>query len=559
MNASALRYRIGPARSSDDRPCPDARRRGTGDRHRLREMVGRTRGFTVVEVLVAGLVLVVGLIFIAHFFTASAMRVLASDTRSVMAQIATEEIETIRGLQYQDIGTVGGHPPGQLAAVETVNREGSDFEIQRDITYFEDDAYSGPYPANYRRVTVTVTALDSDALDPVVMTTNIAGGAKGGTLDITVTDLSGQGLPDAPLVISDNLLVPHVLINAPTIRTDGTGHLQVPGLTEDPNGGYFVSASYPGYNSAALEQGVVVATGQTTVVQLIMDRLATMHIHLTDQYGTALSGVPLRVTGFLSVSPWTFEQTVTTDSSGNATLEDIRFSTSLEPYFIELVTPHNPPLALPTGVSAPAIDSSFLPLPDGKIPVILDPGQTQTVNLVVSTGPAVTSVSPASGGPSGGTTVVINGANFNGATAVKFGSTDAASFVVDSAARITAVSPAGSGTVDITVTTPNGTSAQVAADQYTYVSLLPPTVQAVSPSSGYRGGGTTVVITGTNFVNVTKVQFGYRDADSFIVESSTTIRAVTPSGWGTVDVTVTNSAGASDTWWGDWFTYTWRR
>ena len=87
------------------------------------------------------------------------MRVLASDTRSLMAQMATEEIETIRGLQYQDVGTVGGHPAGQLAAVETVTVEGRNFQIQRDVTYFEDASYSGPYPANYRRVTITVTPL----------------------------------------------------------------------------------------------------------------------------------------------------------------------------------------------------------------------------------------------------------------------------------------------------------------------------------------------------------------------------------------------------------------
>ncbi len=211
-------------------------------RRRLRN-VHRDNGFTVVEVLVAGMVLVVGLIFIAHFFTGTAMRVLASDTRSLMAQMATQEIETIRGLQYQDIGTVGGQPPGQLAAAETKVVEGRTFQIVREVTYIEDSSYSGPYPANYRRVTVSVAQVDNSALAPVVMTTNIAGGAKGGTLDITVTDLSGAGIPGAHLTITNDVLVPHVLINASAIRTDDSGHLEVPGLTVDPNGGYFVSAS----------------------------------------------------------------------------------------------------------------------------------------------------------------------------------------------------------------------------------------------------------------------------------------------------------------------------
>jgi uncharacterized membrane protein len=64
--------------------------------------------------------------------------------------------------------------------------------------------------------------------------------------------------------------------------------------------------------------------------------------------------------------------------------------------------------------------------------------------------------------------VGITGTGFSGATAVKFGASSAKSFTVNSAISITAVSPKGKGTVDITVTTPGGTSATSAADQFTY-------------------------------------------------------------------------------------------
>ena len=538
------------------RPIKTTKRASTCNKAGTSVRAARADGFSLVEVLVAGMVLVVGLVFIAHFFTATALRVLASDTRSMMAQIATEEIETIRGLQYQDVGTVGGNPAGQLEAEETVTRDGRTFEIRREITFLTDGSYEGPFPGNYRRVTVSVVPLNTSGMDPVVMSTNVAGGAKGGTLDITVTDLSGEPIEGAHLVVWDDLLDPNVLYNNSSIRTDDSGHLQLPGLPEDDEAGYFVSATYGDYNPAALQNGLVLETGVTTVVQLIMDRLATMNIHLTDQFGAPLANVPLRITGYMSVSPWDYDETRTTDSNGDITLEDIRYSTSIQPYFIELVTPHNPPLQLPGGVSTPTVDADFLPLPDGKIPVILDPGQTQTVNLVVSTGPAVTSISPNNGTLFGGTTVVINGSNFSGATAVRFGDTDASSFVVNSATRITAVSPAGWGTVDVTVTTPSGTSAAVAADQYSYY-VYEPTVGTRSPTSGWKGGGTTVIITGTNFVDVTSVMFGTKNAASFVVESTTRIRAVSPAygSTATVHITVTNSAGTSDTWTGDRFTF----
>ena len=60
--------------------------------------------------------------------------------------------------------------------------------------------------------------------------------------------------------------------------------------------------------------------------------------------------------------------------------------------------------------------------------------------------PDVTGVSPSSGPVGGGTSVVITGGGFTGATAVLFGANAATSFTVNSATHITATDPAGSGT-----------------------------------------------------------------------------------------------------------------
>jgi len=90
--------------------------------------------------------------------------------------------------------------------------------------------------------------------------------------------------------------------------------------------------------------------------------------------------------------------------------------------------------------------------------------------------PFVSSLSPNSGPPAGGTSVTIAGGNFTGALAVNFGATSATSFTVDTNSQITAISPAGVGTVDVTVNTPSGTSAINAADQFTYM-VTPVTLQ----------------------------------------------------------------------------------
>ncbi len=187
---------------------------------------------------------------------------------------------------------------------------------------------------------------------------------------------------------------------------------------------------------------------------------------------------------------------------------------------------------------------------------------TASVNVIIdatgyyaTTAPSVTSISPTAGPVTGGTAVTITGTNLTGANAVDFGATAATSFTVVSSTEVTTVSPAeAAGTVDVTVTTPLGTSATSAADQFTYEGA--PTVTSISPTAGPVAGGTAVTITGTNLTGATSVAFRTTAATSFTVVSSTEVTAVSPArAAGTVDVTVTTPVGTSATSAADQFTY----
>ena len=154
--------------------------------------------------------------------------------------------------------------------------------------------------------------------------------------------------------------------------------------------------------------------------------------------------------------------------------------------------------------------------------------------------PDISSISPTHGPAVGGTTVTISGVNFSGATAVDFGSTPATSFAFKSDGQITATSPAGTGTVQVTVTTPSGTSNGM---QYSYDA---PSITGISPTRGPALGGTTVTISGVNFLGVTAVDFGSTPATSFAFKSDGQITATSPAGTGTVQVTVTTPSGTSN-------------
>lgn len=94
-------------------------------------------------------------------------------------------------------------------------------------------------------------------------------------------------------------------------------------------------------------------------------------------------------------------------------------------------------------------------------------------NVSLTQAVSVSNLSPNTGSTLGGTSVTITGSGFTGATGVSFGGTPATSFTIVSANQITATAPArGVGVADVIVTTPNGVSANTAADNFTYV--VPP-------------------------------------------------------------------------------------
>lgn len=159
--------------------------------------------------------------------------------------------------------------------------------------------------------------------------------------------------------------------------------------------------------------------------------------------------------------------------------------------------------------------------------------------------PIVSTVSPASGTTAGGTAVTITGTGFQGGAAVSFGGTNAISVVVNSATQLTATTPARmAGVVNVTVTNPGGLNGSKAS-AYTFVAppAPGPTITAVSPSSGTTAGGTTVVITGTNFQNGATVTFG-GTAAAVTFNNSTRLTVTTPArASGSVAVVVTNPGG----------------
>ena len=263
-----------------------------------------------------------------------------------------------------------------------------------------------------------------------------------------------------------------------------------------------------------------------TGITYVMEFVVSADVSLGSKSAEAGTGVNVTLSGFDADSPVTLSWnspsgpvvgTVTTNSTGSST---------------------------GTFTVPPVADGTYTLYAE-------DSGGASAEATYVVTGkaPVVRGVSPDYGAAD--TTVTITGANLNGALAVDFGSSPALSFEA-SATSVTAVAPPGEALAPVTVTTPVGESAVSAKDYFDYA----PTVTGIAPKKGTADGGTAVIITGTNLLNATAVDFGLTPATGVTVISATQIAASSPGGTGTANVTVTNAGGTSPTSSKDQFTYT---
>ena len=169
-----------------------------------------------------------------------------------------------------------------------------------------------------------------------------------------------------------------------------------------------------------------------------------------------------------------------------------------------------------------------------------------------SNGPSsitVTVVSPASGPLAGGTTVTITGTNFIDVTSVAIGGNELGNRTALSPTQITGTTPAasGSGAKDVVVTSSSHASGTCGGCFMYEAGAL--TITAVSPAGSSLAGGTSVTITGTNFIHVTSVTIGGNEIGSRTVVSSSKITGTIPaaSSPGAKDVVVTSSSQGSGT------------
>jgi hypothetical protein len=372
------------------------------------------------------------------------------------------------------------------------------------------------------RASISTSATQVRSGSPVTLTSQVTGGSNpGGTVVFMVSDAATGGVT--------------TLVGGVT-ALDGSGNATQT-VTNLPVGNDSVTAIYSGdsHNSIAGSSPV-----EINVLPVLVQ--STTSIAVSTNYATGGDAVSF-TTAVLGASG-------NTPPTGTATF---------------MAGANNLGTAPLAGTGLATFSTTALPAGDNLVEVIYSGDNTyqgstspqETVEVIAV--PKVTGVSPNAGQIAGGTSVLLTGENFFKITGVSFGGTPASQFTILGPTSIQATSPAhsSSGTVDATVTDSAGTSTLSAADQFTYQMPPVPGVTGISPNVGPLVGGTSVTITGSNFLQTTSVSFGGTPASQFTVLGPTSIQATSPaqSNSGMVDVTVTSGSGTSAISAADQFTY----
>ncbi len=360
------------------------------------------RGVSLVDVLVGSAIFLI--VFVALF---GILRVSVSvsglaKARASATAIASAQIEYIRSLAYDSVGTVGGIPSGTIPQNQSVTQAGTTFNLRTYIIY-KDDPADGVGGADHNSITtdykiakVVVSYTIADVAREVALITNISPQglettAGGGTLRITTVDALGLPVAGATVrVVNDTLGSPVDI----TTFSDTSGTVLFGGAPASIDYEIFVSKT--GYSSAQTYERdatnanptpgfLTVAEGQTTTGTFAIDVLGTLTVRtfsppttetFTDLFAD-LSKLYSRTNTEVSVGALVLSGSAPSYSASGSAI-----SSTTQPVYISAWTSATAVLVVPADTNATfhVADGNGTLLPDAVL-AGNSTGFTTTVNL----------------------------------------------------------------------------------------------------------------------------------------------------------------------------------
>lgn len=304
-----------------------------------------------------------------------------SKNRLSSQYLASQKIEYLLNLPYDELGTTTGIPTGTVPEYEIIERNGQNYEVHTSIIYIDDPfdniAPTDLLPTDYKQLRVSVNlANNSSSHQPVVLVTNVAPygietSIGGGTLSVLVIDALGQPVTQTQVHITNTTVIPNI---DTTLQTNINGFVILPGAPPCSNC-YHIQVSKPSYTSDRTyttsevanpnQRPITITQAALSETIFIIDRTSEIQI-ISFQNSPNFPRAPnstFRLTGSKTIGTdadgdplYKFDQLLTTNSNGEYLLTNVEWDNyliSIPDNSIDLVSinPSNPMVVYPNQTS----------------------------------------------------------------------------------------------------------------------------------------------------------------------------------------------------------------
>lgn len=314
-------------------------------------MMRRQEGFTFIELIIT-LGLIVFLfsgIFLAY--TSILDTINNAERRTAAISVMNEQLELIRRLPYESVGTVSGLPVGIIPQEQTIRVSGLDFIVKTTIRNI-DDPFDGTLggtpsdttPADYKLIELTIECPSCLQFVPVAFTGTAApkaleGATTNGSLFVNVINANGVPLSGANVHVVNQSTTPAIDLTDTTNASGTLKLVSVPTSTQ----AYQIDVSLPGYSSERtyplgaagnpnpINPDATVATQALTSLSFAIDRLSALTVRTSDVVCGALGNenFTLRSSKIIGTGPnvYKIDASLTTNAQGTYATSTIEWDT----------------------------------------------------------------------------------------------------------------------------------------------------------------------------------------------------------------------------------------
>ncbi len=312
------------------------------------------RGTSFIDLIVAmGIIAVLfGAIISVYFAILSSVNNI--EVRSAAAALLNQQIETIRNLPYNSVGTVGGVPVGIIPQQQTLALGNFSFVIQADVRNI-DDPFDGTLtggggvatdtaPNDYKLLTLTVSCPWCVNFVPLSVAANVApknleSAGQNGSLFVGVLDASGHGVPLASVQVTNTSVTPSINL---ADTTNGSGTLQLIGVPTSTQsyhivvtkGEYSSDQTYkPGdsLNPNPSKPDATVALQEVTSVTFLIDKTSHLNISSQNNFCVSVPNAHFAAQGLKTIGSnptvYKFSTSSVTDASGVFSYTNLEWDT----------------------------------------------------------------------------------------------------------------------------------------------------------------------------------------------------------------------------------------